>query len=345
MKIACLTDALDHVSHRYRIRQYAPGLAARGIEIEPHAIPSEMGARIGLFRRLRRYDAVILQRRLLNLASFMILRTCSRKLVYDFDDALWVRDSNRFATASLTLWSRFRRSVRCADLVIAGNEYLQTAARRKNRNTVVLPTAVDTSRYVPAGPGGHAEAEHVGREGGLRAVWIGSSSTLLFLEALLPMLKPLADELPGFRVAVISDRFPECPEIPIERIPWSEAGEAESLRQADVGLMPLFDDAWTRGKCGLKLIQYGAAGLPSVYSSVGSAAGIAPPGVAGFAAATAEQWRESLAALAADRNLRARMGQAARKRVEEAYSVQALESRLAEILESAVAGVTVPWRG
>lgn len=324
MKIACLAENRNHVSLRYRTEQYVSRLEQEGIVIDFVAVPRPLAERLRFFGRLRSYDLVILHRRLFNLPSFFFLRRAARKLLYDVDDALFVKDSLQGAETSRTLSARFRRTVAAADRVIAGNAYILGEVRKFTERAAIVPTAIDPSRYATG-------SKKAGTEG-LNAVWIGSVATLFYLEALLPHLEPLVETLPGLELTVISDRFPEKSRIPINRIDWSETDEAGTLCAADVGLMPLYDDAWTRGKCGLKLIQYGAAGIPSVYSPVGVNRTIGVHGETGLRAVMGEEWRQALIQLAGDGEMRNRMGRAARKRIVEHYSIDRCFPGLLEIL-------------
>jgi len=325
MKVASLADAPGSASARYRIEQYAPYLAGSGIEVDSFTIAASLTGRIALFRRLRAFDAIVLQRRLLGAAGFLLLRRNARKLIYDFDDALFRKDSFQGAGFSLTRTTRFRRTVRSADVVVTGNRYLAEEARKYNQRCLVIPTVVDLNRYPDI-------YNHRGGDGPFRAVWIGSAATLPYLEAILPALAPAARAIPGFSLIVMSDRFPRQTPLQIERVSWTAAGEATVLAQADVGLMPLSDDAWTRGKCGLKLIQYGAAGLPSVCSPVGVNSSIVVEGVTGLFARSEGDWTRALEQLASSADLRRRMGRAARRRIEKRYSVVSQLPRWVEIL-------------
>jgi glycosyltransferase involved in cell wall biosynthesis len=179
----------------------------------------------------------------------------------------------------------------------------------------VIPTCIDTSRYEPRGasvPGP-----------GLELVWIGSSSTLQGLEQQRSLWEQLGREVPGIRLRVICDRFPQFDGMPVIPVPWSEATEAREMALADVGIGWLPDDLWSRGKCGLKVIQYQAAGLPVLTNPVGVHPEMIEHGVSGFLATSNEQWIQAVRALAADPSLRQRMGRAARASVESAYSVTA----------------------
>ncbi len=327
MKIASLAARTDHASVRYRILHFIPYLAEEGISIDPYEIPSSFSKRLKLFKKLRAYDLVVLQRKLFNAVNFSMLRKHSRRLVYDVDDALFLKDSRDGGRPSLTRKIRFKRTVSRADFVIAGNSFILAEVEKHNSRCAELPTVVDLSMYPVTKNHGS------GKE--LTAVWIGGRSTLFYLQALIPWLEPLAAAIPGFGLTVISDVFPESDDLPITKVPWSVETEVKALLSADVGMMPLFDDGWTRGKCGLKLIQYGAAGLPSLFSPVGVNPTIVLNGVTGFGAAKPEEWRESLVKLSEDGNLRVEMGREARKRIESHYSLETTIPRLVGVLRSA----------
>jgi len=330
INIASLADREGLVSARYRSHQFIPGLARRGIALEAITVPPSFSGRLALFRRLGAFDAVILHRRLFNLPNFFFLRFFARKLILDVDDAVFLRDSHHDAAPSPTRTIRFRRTVKAADLVVAGNAYISAEVKKFNERCAIVPTVVDLARYPSA-------REHK-KERIFKAVWIGGRSTLGYLESILPSLKPLTRSLPNFRLVVIADVFPENPPVPMKRILWSETTEAENLLRSDTGLMPLPDDAWTRGKCGLKLIQYGAAGLPALFSPVGVNPSIALDGITGLAVPAPGDWSRAIERIAADHALRTRMGEAARKRIEEFYSVGAWTDRMAEMLQALTEG-------
>jgi glycosyltransferase involved in cell wall biosynthesis len=322
MKIAYIVVRTDHASVYYRTLQFLPPLAERGMEATVITLSKGFYDRLSAFRNLDRYDLVVLQRKLFNLPNFVPLRGHARRLIFDVDDALFLRDSKSRDSFSLTRTLRFRRTARRADLVICGNPWIEERVKRWTSRTAVIPTAVDLDAY--AGPKKHE---------GFRAVWIGGRSTLFYLENLLPHLEPLAREIRGFKLRVISDAFPSSDILEIEKIPWSRNGEVEAIREGDVGLMPLTDDAWSRGKCGLKLLQYGACGLPSICSPFGVNEQIVEHGASGFQARDGDQWQKALLTLAGDAGLRAEYGARAREIVAGRYSVQALVDRYARLLE------------
>ena len=197
------------------------------------------------------------------------------------------------------------------DHVVAGNEYLAAMFRERGRGVTVLPTCVDPAHY---------RAKRHEPSGVVGLVWIGSRSTLPYLRERLPAIEQAALRLPGLRLITIADQSVAGAKLPVEHIAWSAKDEAESLIRGDIGIAPTPDDRWTRGKCGFKIIQYMAAGLPVVASPVGANAEIVRPET-GILATTQQEWTDAIVKLASDVNLRRVMGRAGRERVENNYSV------------------------
>jgi glycosyltransferase involved in cell wall biosynthesis len=334
MKALALVDAPDHVCCRYRIRAFEPALAAAGWALTVEGLTSGPLARTCQLARASQFDAVILQRKLLPTWQLGLLRRAARHLVFDFDDAVLYRDSyDPRGPCCPRRAARFARTVRHADAVLAGNDFLaecaRTAGARPGR-VRVLPTCVDPQRYRTATPDPDRD--------GLHLVWIGSSSTLQGLERQRPLWERLGRAIPGLRLRVIGDRFPRFEDLPVDSIPWSEPTEAAALAAGDVGISWVPDDLWSRGKCGLKLLQYQAAGLSAVANPVGVHGRIIAPGVSGFLADDPDEWLTALWALLADPGLRARLGRAARAAVEADYAV----ARWGPAFVAAVAGTAPP---
>jgi len=187
--------------------------------------------------------------------------------------------------------------------VVAGSQSLAEILADSARRLLVLPTPVDLASY--------RVAPLPARER-VRLVWIGLASNLRYLRELTPVLKRLSADGVRFDVRVISDLLPDLRGVPCTLIPWSEAMEREALADCDIGLAPLPDDAWTRGKAGYRCIQYAAAGLPAVASPVGAQGEVVRDGETGLWATTPEAWEEALRRLCGDAGLRRRMGAAAR---------------------------------
>jgi glycosyltransferase involved in cell wall biosynthesis len=317
VRLFALVESPEHVCCRYRVEAFRPALEQEGHALELLAWPRSWWGRWQLPGDLRRADAVLVQRRLLPRWLLGRIRRAARFLFFDFDDAIFLRDSySPRGLDSPTRLRRFAAVVRAADAVIAGNAFLGDAARKWAcpARVHVIPTCVDPGRYRPA--------EHRLTGDGVQLVWIGSASTLRGLHAFTPVFEEVGRRLPGLRLKLVCDRFLELSHLPVIARPWSEAGEAGELAVADVGISWVPDDAWSRGKCGLKVLQYMAAGLPVVANPVGVQAEMVRHGMTGFLADTAEEWVSAVGRLANDPDLRRRMGAAGRRLVETQYSVE-----------------------
>jgi glycosyltransferase involved in cell wall biosynthesis len=209
------------------------------------------------------------------------------------------------------------------DVVAAGNDVLAGVARRSARATAILPTSIDTAAYRPT-TATAADAPTI--------VWIGSPENLVYLEILRPALARLSVRYPTLKLRVICSRFPDWGEVNVERIAWSTATEAESLAASHIGVMPLTDDEWARGKCAFKLLQYMAAALPCVASPVGANTEAVLEGVTGFHARTTEEWERHLESLIRSPALRARLGAGGREHVESRYALHTYQARYLELL-------------
>lgn len=320
MKALALVEAPDHVCGRYRVSAFAPALDAAGWSVTVEALASGPIARVKQLRGAARYDAVLLQRKLLPGWQVAILRANSRRLLFDFDDAVLHRDSyDSRGPHCRRRAARFGRIVRAADLVLAGNDFLAGCAAShgaRSDQVRVVPTCVATERYRP-------KDDAPSRDPIVRLVWIGSSSTMQGIERQKPLLERLGQAFPNLRLRLISDRFGHFDGLPVESVPWSVAGEATAIAGGDIGISWIPDDLWSRGKCGLKVLQYGAAGLPTVANPVGIHPKMILPGRTGFLPTTEDEWVEAVGAMVADPEARRRMGRAARANVENHYSVSA----------------------
>lgn len=311
---------------RHRFRACEPSLRAAGFDDVRYAeIPKRLVARLALFRTLRDADVVVLSRKLFTWAEFRAARNSVERLVYDLDDAVMFRDPFRGEPVSHVRRRRFRHTVRTADLVLAGNPYLLglVAEDAPESKRILAPTPIDTDRYTPGG----------GAHPGFRVGWIGSRSTRGYLTLVEDALRRVRDARPDAVLAVMADAPPsQLAGLPVEFTPWSEAGEVPFLQSLDVGLMPLSDDPFSRGKCGFKLLQYMACGVPAVASPVGVNVEICDGGRTGLLAATPNDWAPAILRVAADPSAARTMAAAARARVEERWSSRVLGPAFAAAL-------------
>ncbi len=266
------------------------------------------------------YDIIFVQREaFMTGSSFFEKRFASSKaqLVYDFDDAIWnhdVSDANK-KFGWLKDPAKTGKIIGLSDLVIAGNQYLSDYASGFNKNVMIIPTTIDTDGYRPA-------PEVVQSTNKIIIGWSGSITTIRHFELALPFLRKLREKY-GERLEfkVIGDGNYRNSELGIEGIPWKMEDEIKELTSFDVGIMPIPDDDWSKGKCGLKGLQYMALEVATVMSPVGVNSAIIREGENGFLASTTAEWVDRISRLIDDADLRTRLGKAARKTVIENYSV------------------------
>lgn len=335
MRLAAFVESEDHVCCRYRLAAFRSYMVAAGHALELHALPHSWYGRFTLGRGVADADAVIVQRKLLPRVALGMLRRRVKRLIFDFDDAVWLRDSySPKGFDDPRRARRFRAMMHACDLVVAGNEYLAAEARRFTKRVVVIPTCVDVAKYERPNP----PTPFPKREGGaIQLVWVGSSSTLRGLEQFIPTLSAIGQAVPGTRLKLICDRFLDIPHLPVDRCEWNEATEPAEIAAADVGIGWVPDDAWSRGKCGLKVLQYQAAGLPVVANPVGVQADFVKNGVTGFQGTTTNEWVKAIRVLAAHGDLRRPMGETGRRQVKERFSVAVGAAQWIEALHSLVA--------
>jgi glycosyltransferase involved in cell wall biosynthesis len=341
MKLLALVDSPDHVCCRYRIRAFAAAIAQAGWSLTCEGLDRGAFVRSFQLHRAADFDAVILQRKLLPSWQLRALRRAARHLVFDFDDAVLYRDSYRSrGPHSRWRYRRFAQTVCTVDTIVAGNDFLADCALRAGASVErvhVIPTCVEPRTY--------PVARHDVAKSAVDLVWIGSSSTLQGLEQIGPIWQRLATALPQLRLRVICDRFPESFPLPVIAVPWKENTEARELASADIGVSWLPDDLWSRGKCGLKVLQYHAAGLPVVANPVGLHREMIKDGETGFLATDPSEWVLAIARLVADARLRQRIGSSARQQVESSYSVSAwAETFVSSMTGVSPAAVSSSWK-
>jgi glycosyltransferase involved in cell wall biosynthesis len=334
-------------STRYRLEQYAPGLRELGVNLHIHHLLgddylhrrftglnfSASGLLKAGFNRLgelltqRKFDAVMLHCELFPLLPGWVERAMLRRpYVYDFDDAFYLRyQGGKMGLVRPLLGEKFDTVMAGAAAITAGNHVLADYAARHNLNTQYLPTVVDTKRY--------KQAQESRGKGVFTVGWIGSPSTAPYLSDLVSPLSKLAEE-GRIRFVVIGGKAPNIPNVDVVEMNWSEETEVDLINSFDVGVMPLPDDAWARGKCAFKLIQYMACAVPVVASPVGANVELVSNGC-GLLATTSDDWIEAIRLLRDQPRKRVDMGQAGRERVEQRYSLHVNLPVLASVLRQA----------
>jgi glycosyltransferase involved in cell wall biosynthesis len=351
VKILLLTRyARLGASSRLRALQYLPYFKSLGWQMEPFPFFSDTylenlytekptrtevlrayWRRIKILARAERYDLVWVEKEILPFFPAVperLLRAFGIPYMVDYDDALFHRyDLHRLPVVRKVLGQKIDTVMKHATLVVAGNQYLADRAEKAGAKRIeIVPTVVDLTRYPTANdqPGKPNEPLVVG--------WIGTPKTSRYLHPLKNVFESLQSRFNVRFVAVGATRE-SLGDLPVEPWEWSEDTEVDSIRTFDIGIMPLKDSPWERGKCGYKLIQYMACGLPVVGSPVGMNTEIVKHGVNGFLASEEKQWRESLASLLVDPELRMQMGHNGRKKVESTYSLQIQAPRLERLLQ------------
>jgi glycosyltransferase involved in cell wall biosynthesis len=323
-----LTHKPDSPSFRQRLRPVLPELKRRGFMASVEVVPSGplLLRALARRRRLSSAAAVVLAKTKLYPPEARLLHRWCRAIVYDFDDAVYTvrprRIGHRPSQSPLRKW-RFEALCRAADLVVACNETLAARARPHAPRVEIVPTPVDLSRYVQNG--GTASPHRT-------VVWIGMPENLRYLELVHSPLARLACEFPDLSVRIVSSAAPAWADVPIEFVPWSEAGEVEALCSADIGIMPLSDDDWSIGKCAFKLIQYMAAGLPCVVSRIAMNCEVVTPGRNGYLASTADEWEDHLRDLLTRDDRGRSLGAAGRQLAEERFDRRKVARRTAELI-------------
>jgi len=316
LHVLFLVPRLDKASTRYRVMQYFPALEESGIRHEIRAMSKTSRDWLSLLRQVRAADVVFVQKKLFSSLEILLLRRLSKRLIYDFDDAVMYKDGPASDRQQSRQYRRFTATARRADLLIAGNDYLCEEARVCRRPTIMIPTPLDMTRYI-------AKPEKTDPGGEVILGWIGSRGTLKYLKEIAPALEEIGEQLPGVKLKIVADDFFDLEHLPVVKKSWSAADEIADLHSFDIGLMPLTDDLWTRGKCGFKLLQCMAVGLPVVCSPVGVNRQIVADGVEGYWASSQADWIEKIIALARDADLARAMGQRGRRKVLQTYSLQA----------------------
>jgi glycosyltransferase involved in cell wall biosynthesis len=356
MRVLALVPSLYDTSpgQRYRIEQWEPLLKQKGVEIIFHSFEDEelhatlykpgnireklrlvargFARRCSVLRSVREFDAVYVFREAAVLGPPVFERWVHRSgvpMIFDFDDAIFVpyRSPSNGYLSYLKFPAKTRTICRLASHVMVGNPYLADYARAANANVTIIPTTIDTKKYTVDRSKAASDPPVIG--------WSGSYSTVQHLDTMRGALQRLARE-ERFRLRVIGTPNYELEGVEVEAMPWRAETETADLSAMDIGVMPLPDDRWSKGKCGLKALQYMALGIPTVCSPVGVNTDIIQDGENGLIADTEDEWVEKLKRLLRSADLRRRLGLAGRATVEDSYSALSQAPRVYQVLESVV---------
>ena len=325
MKILFLVQGLDVAASRYRVLQYLPYLKEHGIEPTVTPFPKGFFEKIRLFKSISKYDVLFIQRKRFSALWLKYIRMNARKIVYDFDDSVMYRNSKAVRAESNTRTKMFKNMINASDYVIAGNEYLKRNTAPYTDNVTNIPSPIDMTLYT--------QKEYSEQNDNITLGWIGAHGSIHYLEKMRSVFEILGKRHNNLKLKIVCDTFFDCEDMVVEKKFWNEKDEAEDIKSFDIGLMPLLDDPWSHGKCGLKILQCLATGVPVVCSPAGINREIVEDSVHGFWANTPEEWIERLEILINDHNLRKRMGMEGRKKVIEHYSLKANTPRMLKVFQ------------
>jgi len=335
-------------SQRYRFEQYFSYLAANGIECHLSFLisaeddkvlyqPNQYLAKLKIFFKARHkrkqdlqsastYDFIFIQREAFMTGTSYFEEQLARlniPLIYDFDDAIWLADKNEHHGIFSLLKNpgKTKKIIVLANQVVAGNSFLANYARQFNKNVQEIPTTIDTNWYKPRNNPKAAEDPIV-------IGWTGSFSTIKHFEEIIPVLYNLKNKYhEKIEFKVVGEPAYKQPDLGIEGIKWQAETEVEDLQDVDIGIMPLPDNEWTKGKCGAKGLQYMGLAIPTIMSPVGVNNDIIQDGKNGYLASTSNEWLAKLSQLIESPELRIRLGTAGRETVIKKYSVEANKSK------------------
>jgi glycosyltransferase involved in cell wall biosynthesis len=339
---------------RFRIEQWEPILAENGIEItyapfetpelrdilyeSGHLFDKVIAVTKGLNRRnrelrsVKEFDLVYVFREAALLGPAWFERKIASSgvpMVFDFDDAVFVsyRSPSNGYLSYLKFPGKTATICRLSAHVMVGNQYLADYALKENRNVTIIPTTIDTEKYTPLERFSEPETLTIG--------WSGSFSTVQHLDTIREVLQELA-KTEKFKLRVIGTPEYDLPGVETEAIQWRSDSEIEDLQQIDIGLMPLPDEDWSRGKCGLKALQYMALGIPTICSPVGVNSTIIQDGENGYLADAKDEWIQKLKLMLHSPEIRQKIGMAGRKTVEDGYSAISQAPRVLQVFRTAI---------
>src|SRR5437868_1502799 len=315
MKVLCVVEHGNAPSTRLRLRDCVDYYA--GLGVETTILPtrrSSLSERLRVLRQAPRHDVIVLFKTIgFNEFELGLLHRANRRIIFDFDDAVMFREQKHRRPLRGKDFRKFLRTVQHCAAVVAGNDFLASFAEAAGCRAIVLPTSIDLRRY-------HLKNNF--DTAGLTIGWVGSSDGLPYLRHIRPALERLSETFPGLKLKVVSDKPLQLERVHVENEPWRMETEQATLAGFDIGIMPLWDSVWTRGKCGYKILQYMGVGTAVVASDVGVNNQIISHGENGFLARTQDDWVKALAGLIKNVELRKAFGLRGRELIEKRYSLE-----------------------
>jgi glycosyltransferase involved in cell wall biosynthesis len=291
IKILFLTKGIHSSSARYRALFYQDFFIKDKYLITHYGLSKKISNYFFALINAARFDIVFLQRKLLPIPYFFILRLLAKKIIYDFDDAIFL---NSNGDLSKQRYSRFKYICEKSDLIFSGNQYLQSFAKKINSKTFILPTCLNTKEY---------QLKVNKSKEFIDLVWVGHKSTVKYLLAVIPNLEKANEKIKKLRIINISNVTLSSKKIKIKNISWNERSQYQYIKSAWLGLAPLDKSNWSKGKCAFKLLQYSAAGVPSISSNVGVNRELINHYKNGILIRKNSDWEKSIIKLQSDKHL------------------------------------------
>lgn len=330
MKVLFLLSKRQPPSSRLRILNCLPAYHEADIESAVMPIPSGLPSRIRMLRAIAGNDVVVIQKKTsFHLFELALMKWINPHIIFDMDDAVMFHELEHHQPLTGKNFLKFIRTVNHCAAVVAGNQYLAKFAEPNCKHVYVLPTPIDLDRYQVKEYAQPSKEVVIG--------WIGVAGNLHYLRRLEPVFKRLCGEFANVHLKIVSNDFVDMDDVRIIKEKWALATEIVSLRSFDIGIMPLDDTHWARGKCGYKILQYMGVGVPMVASPVGINSEFIRPGEAGFLASDEEEWYQRLRTLVISPESRKSMGLRGRQLVEDKYSQGRYAAAYAEIARQVVA--------
>ena len=331
MRVLCVVEHGNAPSIRLRLRDCLARYQHLGLEVT--TLPtqrSKPSAQWKIIRAAREHDVVVLFKTIgFSPLELRRLRRANPRIVFDFDDAIMFRELKYEKPIDGEHFKKFLRTMKICAAAAAGNQFLAAMAEACGVRATVLPTSIDVQSY-------RVKQHHAGA--GLTVGWIGLSDGLRYVRQIHSALRQLSTRHPGLQLKIISDKSLELDGVHVVNEPWQAENEQEQLASFDIGIMPLWDSLWTRGKCGFKILQYMGAGLPVVASDVGVNGEIVSAGQNGFLARNEAEWVEAISQLVQQPQLRRSFGANGRALIEQKFSLDTYAARYAELLRDVAKG-------
>jgi glycosyltransferase involved in cell wall biosynthesis len=349
--ILCLHRPNRSPSQRFRFEQYIEYLSQHGYSFDfsyllgadddkiyyaSGRIASKMRIvlksifkRLGEVMKAKQYDLVFVQREAFMLGTAFFEKAIGKKvpMIFDFDDSIWlqtVSEANK-KLGFLKDASKTSKIIQHSKLVFAGNEFLAQYARQFNQRVVIVPTTIDTDIY---------RSQKTGSNGKVCIGWSGSFTTIEHFETAIPALKRIKEKYSDkVYFKIIGDGKYYCKELETQGLPWKADTEVKDLSEIEIGIMPLPDTEWAKGKCGLKGLQYMALGIPTLMSPVGVNTQIIQNGENGFLPKNEDAWVEYISVLVEDELLRKNVGEAGKRTIENCYSIETWKEKYLEYFD------------